>query len=242
MKLNKKGITLVEIIISIALISIVLVFLFSLLVDVKDMNDEASINSDYLINKALILKNIEEDLDKSDSLKLNTCEINDFYKTYPKIDTINEGDYSYFKQSDEDIDIIKKRLASECISFKFNNNDKDIAHLGIYYYKNKDSYVISYIHGNTKATRLLPEFDTYNVDSNGNIRAGFKIKYSKSDQTSECILKSGNNKLTDDEENIKCTFAFTTLADGKFHKIEIPIIGSDGKDYSILISYYKKSE
>ena len=225
MKLNKKGITLVEIIISIALISIVLVFLFSLLVDVKDMNDEASINSDYLINKALILKNIEEDLDKSDSLKLKTCEINDFYTTYPKIDTINEGDYSYFKQSDEDIDIIKKRLASECISFKFNNNDKDIAHLGIYYYKNKDSYVISYIHGNTKATRLLPEFEKYNVDKqNGIIKSGFEIKYSNSSGTNNVQI-TGETKLENDI----------------FHKIEIPIIGSDGKDYSILISYYKKN-
>lgn len=241
MKLNKKGMTLVEIIISIALISIVLVFLFSLLVDVKDMNDEASINSDYLINKALILKNIEEDLDKENSVTLNTCEINNFYTTYPTIDKINGGDYSYFKQSsDKSNSDVQKRLASECISFDFGNND--VAHLGIYYYKNKDSYVISYIHGNTKATRLLPEFDKYNVDSNGNIRAGFKIKYSKSDQTSECILNSGNNKLTDDEENIKCTFASKTLVDGKFHKIEIPIIGSDGKDYSIIISYYKKSE
>ena len=48
MRNRNKGFTLVEIIISIALISIVLIFLFSLLVDVKDMNDEASINSDYL--------------------------------------------------------------------------------------------------------------------------------------------------------------------------------------------------
>lgn len=240
MKLNKKGITLVEIIISIALISIVLIFLFSLLVDVKDMNDEASINSDYLINKALILKNIEEDLDiATTELNINTCEIHTFYTTYPEMAKVDESN-TYFKQDDEDISIIKKRLASECISFDFGNSD--VAHLGIYYYKNKDSYVISYIHGNTKATRLLPEFDKYNVDRDGNIRAGFKIKYSNSDQTSECILNSGNNKLTDDEKKIKCTFASKTLVDGKFHKIEIPIIGSDGKDYSIIISYYKKSE
>ena len=241
MELNKKGMTLVEIIISIALISIVLIFLFSLLVDVKDMNDEASINSDYLINKALMLKNIEEDLDKATTeLNINTCEINTFYTTYPTIEKINGGDYSYFKQSSDKSDSdVQKRLASECISFDFGDSK---AYLGIYYYKNKNSYVISYIHGDTKATRLLPEFDKYNIDSDGNIRAGFKIKYSNSNQTSECILNSGNNKLTDDEKNIKCTFASKTLEDGKFHKIEIPIIGSDGKDYSILISYYKKGE
>lgn len=225
MKLNKKGMTLVEIIISIALISIVLVFLFSLLVDVKDMNDEASINSDYLINKALILKNIEEDLDKADSLTLNTCEINNFYTTYPTIDKINGGDYSYFKQSsDKSNSDVQKRLASECISFDFGNND--VAHLGIYYYKNKKSYVISYIHGDTKATRLLPKFEKYNVNDSGNIKSGFEIKYSNSSD----ITKTYNeiNAITLDKDI--------------FHKIEIPIIGSDGKDYSILISYYKKSE
>lgn len=205
MKLNKKGMTLVEIIISIALISIVLVFLFSLLVDVKDMNDEASINSDYLINKALILKNIEEDLYKTTTeLKINTCEIGNFYTTY---DTYKN-------------DIEVKQKANECISFDFGDSK---AYLGIYYYKNKNSYVISYIHGDTKATRLLPEFEKYNV-KDGNIKSGFEIKYSNSNGIINEIITS--EKILD--KNI-------------FHKIEIPIIGSDGKDYSILISYYKKS-
>lgn len=221
MKLNKKGITLVEIIISIALISIVLIFLFSLLVDVKDMNDEASINSDYLINKALILKNIEEDLDETTSLKISTCEINDFYTTYPKMVNITSTTPYFVKEANEDADVIKKRQASECIKFIFNDDNSNVAHLGIYYYKNKDSYVISYIHGNTKATRLLPEFEKYNVNENGKIKDGFKIKYSNSNgNTNELI--TGEKVLN---KNI-------------FHKIEIPIIGSDGKDYSILISYY----
>ena len=229
MKLNKKGMTLVEIIISIALISIVLVFLFSLLVDVKDMNDEASINSDYLINKALILKNIEEDLDKENSvIILKTCNIGTFYTNYPAEDDFESGIPEYFIKEDEDINenktlnTVKKRLARECISFDFGNSD--IAYLGIYYYKNKDSYVISYIHGNTKATRLLPEFEKYNVNDSGNIKYGFEIKYSNSNGTT-------NEKITSEK----------ILDKNIFHKIEIPIIGSDGKDYSILISYYKKS-
>ena len=51
--MNKKGMTLVEIIISIALISIVLIFLFSLLVNVRDINSSSEVNTTYLINKAL---------------------------------------------------------------------------------------------------------------------------------------------------------------------------------------------
>ncbi len=206
MKLNKRGITLVEIIISIALISIVLIFLFSLLVDVKDMNDEADLNSTYLINKSLMLKNIEEDLDKVNSLTLNTCQINDFYTAY---NTYWDG-------------LEDKQKAKECIKFTFDDNTNGF--LGIYYYQDKSSYVISYIHGNKKATRLLPEFDKYNVDDNENIKSGFEIKYSNSDGTTNEIITS---------EKI--------LGKNIFHKIEIPIIGSDGKDYSILISYYKKN-
>lgn len=227
MKLNKKGMTLVEIIISIALISIVLVFLFSLLVDVKDMNDEASINSDYLINKALILKNIEEDLDETTSLKISTCEINDFYTTYPKMVNITSTTPYFVKETNEDADVIKKRQASECIKFIFNNDNSNVAHLGIYYYKNKDSYVISYIHGNTKATRLLPEFEKYNVylDKDKNVKKRFIIKYSNSNNPTTRKSITGEMELKNDI----------------FHKIEIPIIGSDGKDYSIIISYYKKS-
>lgn len=223
MKLNKKGITLVEIIISIALISIVLIFLFSLLVDVKDMNDEASVNSDYLINKALILKNIEEDLDNAESLTINSCIINDFYKTYPKPDKINIDNDYFEKDTTDNETTIKKRLANECIKFEFDDSTNGF--LGIYYYKNKSSYVISYIHGSTKATRLLPDFDKYNV-KDGNIKSEFKIKYSNS---------SGTTKLYNEINAI-------TLYKNIFHKIEIPIIGSDGKDYSILISYYKEGE
>ncbi len=212
MELNKKGMTLVEIIISIALISIVLIFLFSLLVDVKDMNDEASINSDYLINKALMLKNIEEDLDKATTeLNINTCEIGKFYTVYDTDD---------YKNSLKD-----EEKANECISFDFGNDN--MAYLGIYYYKNKKSYVISYIHGDTKATRLLPKFEKYNV-KDGKIKDEFKIKYSNSDNTT-------------DTTNVPITGEMR-LGNNIFHKIEIPIIGSDGKDYSILISYYKKGE
>ena len=126
--MNKKGITLVEIIISIVLISIVLIFLFSLLITVKDINDESEVNSTYLINKSLILKNIESDLDKADSVSLSSCDIKDFYSSYEV----------------GGLDV--KFRANNCLQFEYGNGD--FAYLGIYYYKNKESYVISYIHDN----------------------------------------------------------------------------------------------
>lgn len=217
--MNKKGMTLVEIIISIALISIVLIFLFSLLVNVRDINSTSEVNTTYLINKALILKNIEEDLDKADRITLDTCEINDFYTTYPENSDITKASY-FIKEDGENKETIKKRWANECISFDFGNSK---AYLGIYYYKNKDSYVISYIHDSIKATRLLFDFEKFNV-TDGKIN--FDIKYSNSNNE--------NCNLTGNSDSC----GIITNTNKIFHKIEIPIIGDDEKDYSILISYY----
>lgn len=71
MKLNKKGSSLLELIISIALISVVLTFMIRLLVDLND----AETNNDYAknnqINRAEIIKEIESDLNNKIITKLN---------------------------------------------------------------------------------------------------------------------------------------------------------------------------
>lgn len=211
--MNKKGMTLVEIIISIVLISIVLIFLFSLLITVNDINKESEVNSTYLINKSLILKNIETDFDNASSVKLTTCTngVKDFYTSY----------------NPDDLETNQK--ASRCLKFVYNygTSKESEAFLGIYYYKrsetetDKNGYVISYIHekNNVRATRLLPNYEentkNIKVDSN-NIIDTWKYN-GNAIPTSEIILTNGS-----------------------FQLITIPIIGPDGKDYSINISYYKK--
>lgn len=207
MKLNNKGITLTEIIISIALISIVLLFLFSLLVTVNDINKESEVNSTYLINKSLILKNIEEDLRKVESntgITLSTCNVNEIYSKFDK-NLLNI-----------------ENQASECIKIGFN--DGTYSYLGIYYYDNRKSYVISYIHDNIKATRLLPGFEIFNVNkSTGNLKENIKMK-----------IKLSNGNICG--ENLS---GCSSINSG-FSTITIPIIGSDEKDYSIIVSYYGK--
>ena len=147
MKLNNKGITLVEIIIAIALISIVLLFLFILLVNVNDINEESELNSSYLINKSLIIKNIEEDLNNSTEITISNC-INDVTSIYD-IQAFYEGygTEGYFDENE-------KNKANECLKLEYDG-DTEPAYIAVYYYDNRDSYVISYIHGTTKSTRLL---------------------------------------------------------------------------------------
>ena len=203
MKLNNKGVTLVEIIISIALISIVLIFLFSLLISVKDLNNNSQTNSTYLINKSLIIKTIEDDILKNNSeeILVSGCDIqNAIYDEYTS-------------ESDNSLN------ANECLRLNFQSEDNpDYAYLALYYYKVKENFVITYKHDNVIISRELPNFVKNNVYS-GNIKNKLLIKNSNS----ECDYSSIGS----------CSFSNIG-----FYKIEIPIIGDDDKDYTIIISYY----
>lgn len=61
MKLDNKGLTLVEIVVSVALISVVLIFLFTLLIQVNNENADNEVRSSYLVNQSAFIKQIEED-------------------------------------------------------------------------------------------------------------------------------------------------------------------------------------
>ena len=214
MKLNKKGITLTEIIISIALISLVLIFLFSLLVVVNDINKESEVNSTYLIGKSLILKNIEEDLSKEGvSFIIGECQTEDFFTSYK----IDEKDMSgnikrkYFSYEDKPLIYRFELAASKC--YKFDFGSEGVGFLSIYFHKVKNSYVISYVHNNVRVTKELPDFEKYNL-----------------------ILSDTDSDGINDKAELR-DWTYTT--ESGFNTFTIPIIGSDEKDYSIIISYYK---
>ena len=63
MKLNKKGMTMMEIIVSIALISIVLIFLMNLFIRVRGTYNQSKIQSDYDMLVANIIKAVGNDID-----------------------------------------------------------------------------------------------------------------------------------------------------------------------------------
>lgn len=63
MKLDKKGMTLVEIIVSLALISIVLIFLMNLFIKVRGTYNQSKIQSDYEILTSNIIKAVGDDIE-----------------------------------------------------------------------------------------------------------------------------------------------------------------------------------
>lgn len=209
MELDKKGITLVEIIVSIVLISIVLIFLAILLVDVKDMNDSSKTNSTYLINKSLLTKLIEQDLinDEDNSITISSCSVkNDIYTGYTQVG----GNLNF----------------NECLKISFTEND--YAFIGIYYIESQSSYVFSYIHdGVIKKTEKISEFEKYNVGIDGNLKnANLKMNITYVDTNNDLITKYYDN------------ISGSSNLGKKAIVINIPMIGSDGKDYTISIPFY----
>lgn len=76
-KLNKKGNTLIELIISIALMSIVLVFLMHLLIDLNNTNTNNKFAKNNQINRTEIIKFIEQDLNKNTLTKIEDNSTSD---------------------------------------------------------------------------------------------------------------------------------------------------------------------
>ncbi len=64
MRLDKKGMTIVEIIVSVALVSIVLIFLMNLFLKVRAMYEQSKIQADYDILSSNIIKSISNDIDR----------------------------------------------------------------------------------------------------------------------------------------------------------------------------------
>jgi type II secretory pathway component PulJ len=84
MKLNKKGITIVEIIISVTLVSIVLVFLFNVMITVKNEDSKSQTQSKLLINQALIIKSIQSDIKDYGLKGVDYCSLTDIDTFKPK--------------------------------------------------------------------------------------------------------------------------------------------------------------
>ena len=66
MKLNNKGITLTELLITIVLVGIVLLFLFQLLIDIKGETETNTFAYNNQYNRTESLYKIEEDIRKND--------------------------------------------------------------------------------------------------------------------------------------------------------------------------------
>lgn len=71
--MNKKGFTIVELIISVAILSIVLVFALNLLVVLKEKETSIDTDTDMVLNQAFVSKKINGDIVKNGGIKSLNC-------------------------------------------------------------------------------------------------------------------------------------------------------------------------
>ncbi len=131
MKLNNRGVTLVELIISIGLISILITFLFRLLVDVRYTNNNIDFNRENQQKRAIIIKTIQADF-----LERKLVRLSDSYNSSSIILTFTYGDgtnatltvnqdavtYSHSTKGIEKWNLEKENVNSKydinCVSYK----------------------------------------------------------------------------------------------------------------------------
>lgn len=150
MKLNKKGVTLVELVVSISLISIVLVFLLRLLIQLREMDDKSLKMLEYQEKTSLIIKYVQDEikdyndctfkLSNSLTIECSNEDVNMILSKSSNIISIKNGDETkkYIFPNDAKIgEIVTKKEEDKWSIYKIDvTDDKDnIYPIEITYYR-----------------------------------------------------------------------------------------------------------
>jgi Tfp pilus assembly protein PilV len=91
----KRGVTIVEILLSILIIGMVVIVLFNMLVNVRNEDRNNQIQSRYVLNQAQFTERIQEDLIDSGIYQISACDIYqvdvESYKLYNQKETCFEN-------------------------------------------------------------------------------------------------------------------------------------------------------
>lgn len=178
MKLNNKGMTLVELLVSVVLVGVVLVFLFQLLVDLKNESENNDFAYNNQINRTEAIYTIQKDLQKYTLVGVNNVsstgiEINFYYKEdleNPAVLKISESDEKYYlyysSVSDEEYSWeMKGASVDPCGTFDIYKDDN----LNNYYFKLNIFIYNSVLHEQNSEQKNNPVDDielTYAGDKN----------------------------------------------------------------------------
>lgn len=194
--MNKKGLTLVEIIVSIGLISIVMVFLFQIIMTIKKANDRQNEKTDVLIAISIITREVEKDL-------------NSF-----GLDETNQPAECKFDNKNNNNIVPNNATNIQCIKIIYDSKNVKNNEGYILYYTNNDKHYLAYKRGkgNVVETQTVREisvaplknFDLSNAISNKksdngyslNIKIPIKNNYNIDANLVINYAKSINNNVT----------------------------------------------
>lgn len=152
---NNKGLTIVEIIISVTLISIVLILILNVLITIRDEDAKGEVTSNLLMNQALITKEIESDFVNLGLVGIESCN-----------DSALNGEDSVTSIIPSSSSL-RLEAKGNCIKFIYNSakTDNNIGYLLYYSYgfsSTEKINIIGYRRGDVKVLRETP-FLTDNV-------------------------------------------------------------------------------
>lgn len=70
---NKKGFTLIEVTISVSLLSVIMIFMLKFITTIKKDENTISLNTEMLLNKTIISKKINKDIRENGGIKNISC-------------------------------------------------------------------------------------------------------------------------------------------------------------------------
>lgn len=148
---NQKGVTIVEIVVSVALISLVIIFIFNLMITVKNINDDSNSSSTNIINQNIIIRKVQADFKDLELTKVDSCSSDD-------IKNLMVSNYN--------------QKTSYCLKLSYAGGE--VGYLIYYSYhnntSNKDLNIIGYSRENNvvlRETDIVPQNN--NEDSENNI-------------------------------------------------------------------------
>lgn len=86
-KIDNKGVTIVEILLSVSIIGIVMVFFFSVLTSIKEEDTKSASNSLYLANQSTLIEAVNEDIINYGLTEVANCEYTNFMNVSSLFDT-----------------------------------------------------------------------------------------------------------------------------------------------------------
>lgn len=93
MKKYNRGVTIIEILLSVCIIGIVLLLLFGMLLQVRNEDKNNNIQSNFIINQSTFIKTIEEDIANYGVVAISECKLSEVNISDGTIATGNEEDY-----------------------------------------------------------------------------------------------------------------------------------------------------
>ncbi len=203
MRLNNKGMTLLELLVSIVLIGIVLVFIFGLLVDIRDETESNDFVYNNQINRTEVIYTIQNELNKYTLQGIEDVSSGDKIKFkfhYKKGENDGPATLTAYKKNNkyyiEYVNVdgnknlweMKNAIIDKCAKYEFYRDSNS----SNYYFK-MNIYIYN-ANGNER------NIDTFN-NSIDDIEINFASKAENLDTTKSNYLTSATTKITSNTKN-----------------------------------------